>query len=137
MTNDADTDMNRGSRRDATRLEPHVSFLYTSFDLILLTIVFSYKPLSLTNTRLGVLWFQDNRHVTEIGHRARLTGSSDLLLWPGAGFSLRERRELEDINVLESLPTRVKGTCFLPATRMRKFLCVGSLKEVSEIPGGG
>ena len=60
----------------------------------------------------------------------------DLLLWP-AGFSLRERRALEDINVSESLPTRVKGACFLPATRTRAFLCVGSLKDVSGIPGGG
>ena len=40
----------------------------------------------------------------------------DLLLWPGAGFSLREGRALEGINVSESLPTRVKGACFLPAT---------------------
>lgn len=61
----------------------------------------------------------------------------DLLLWPGAGSSLRDRRTLEEINVSESLPTRVKGACFLPATRMRVFLCVGSLKEASEIPGGG
>ena len=61
----------------------------------------------------------------------------DLLLWPRAGFSLRERKALEDTNVSESLPTRVKGACFLPATRTREFLCVGSLKEVSEIPGGG
>ena len=61
----------------------------------------------------------------------------DLLLWPGPGVSLRERRALEDINVSESLPTRVKGACFLPATRTRAFLCVGSLKEVSEMPGGG
>ena len=37
----------------------------------------------------------------------------------------------------ESLPTRVKGACFLPATRTEAFLCVASLKEVSEIPGGG
>ena len=61
----------------------------------------------------------------------------DLLLWPGAGFPLREGRALEDINVSESLPTRVMGACFLPATRTRAFLCVGSLKEVSEMPGGG
>lgn len=50
---------------------------------------------------------------------------------------MRERKALEDTNVSESLPTRVKGACFLPATRTREFLCVGSLKEVSEIPGGG
>ena len=61
----------------------------------------------------------------------------DLLLWPGAGLSLREGGALEGINVLESLPTRVIGACFLPAARTRAFLCVGSLKEVSEIPGGG
>jgi hypothetical protein len=60
----------------------------------------------------------------------------DLLLWPGAE-SFLEGRALEGIKVSESLPTRVKGACFLPATRTRAFLCVGSLKEVSEIPGGG
>lgn len=61
----------------------------------------------------------------------------DLLFWSGAGFFLREGRGLEGIYVSECLPTRVTGACFFPATRARAFLCVDSLKEVSEIPGGG
>lgn len=60
----------------------------------------------------------------------------DLLPWAKAESLSREGRIFEGINVSESLPTRVTGAFFLPATRKRAFLCVGSLNEVSEIPGG-
>lgn len=43
----------------------------------------------------------------------------------------------EGTNVSESLPTLVTGARFLSAQRIIAFLCVGSLKSDSDVPGGG